>query len=98
MAYRFGRAYQTMRKNFMIALGSIKLSEENFDFWSNDAIDNLVKSRKEFCQLRLEMRKQRQQNREINEIVEPESWLNDWNWIFEEPSKVVFFYYLKSII
>ncbi len=60
MAYKFGRAYLGMKRNYKIALGNAKL-EDNFDFWSsNSTVESLVKSRNEFCQLRLEMRKQRQ--------------------------------------
>jgi hypothetical protein len=63
MAYKFGRAYQGMKRNFKIALGSAKI-KENFDFWSSEStVESLMKSRKEFCQLRFEMRKQRQVNR-----------------------------------
>ena len=60
MAYKFGRAYQGMKRNFKIALASAKL-KDNFDFWSSDStVESLMKSRTDFCQLRFEMRKQRQ--------------------------------------
>jgi hypothetical protein len=60
MAYKFGRVYQGMKRNFMIALGSAKI-KDNFDFWSSDAtVESLKESRREFCRLRFEMRKQRQ--------------------------------------
>jgi hypothetical protein len=80
MAYKFGRAYQSMKRNFLIALGNDKL-KDNFDFWTSEStVQSLINSRKEFCQLRFEMRKQRQVNRELNEVIAPESWFEDWRW------------------
>jgi hypothetical protein len=84
MAYKFGRAYQGMKRNFMIAVGSAKL-KDNFYFWSSDStVDSLISSRKEFCQLRFEMRKQRQVNREMNAIIDQESWFEDWRWNMDD--------------
>ena len=84
MAYKFGRAYQGMKRNFMIAVGNSKL-KDNFDFWTSDsAVESLINSRKEFCQLRFEMRKQRQVNREMNDVIAPESWFEDWRWNMDD--------------
>jgi hypothetical protein len=43
-------------------------------------VQSLIDSRKEFCELRFEMRQQRQLNREINAVIAPESWFEDWRW------------------
>lgn len=84
MAYKFGRVYQGMRRNFLISVGSSKL-KDNFEFWSSDStVQSLIESRMEFCRLRFEMRKQRQVNREMNAVIDPESWFDDWRWNLDD--------------
>ena len=42
MAYKFGRAYQGMRRNLAISLGYGKM-KDNFDFWSSEStIESLI--------------------------------------------------------
>jgi len=89
MAYKFGRVYQGMKRNFLISLGSTKM-KDNFDFWSSEStVQSLIDSRKEFCELRFEMRQQRQLNREINAVIAPESWFEDWRWNLDADRIVV---------
>lgn len=86
MAYKFGKAYQGMRRNLAVSMESGK--KDNFDMWSSDEdIEALNQSRNEFCQLRLEMRRQRQVNRVMAEMIPQESWMEDWRWNLDEDSE-----------
>lgn len=84
-AYKFGRVYQGMKRNFLISVGSSAKIEDNFDFWSSEStVQSLMDSRKEFCQLRFAMRQQRQINRDINAVIAPEAWFEDWRWNLDD--------------